>query len=147
MKRSIAHPVSVEDTVPESGFEHSEGASDLLSEIGSLWRELTALTQEQVHLAALETQRAGKSLITVVIAAVLLAILALGVWLGLWAAGIAWLVEQGLPLSGSLLLGVIVNLVAALIIYGLIRYQSRYLQFPATRRSLRGLSSRLRETH
>lgn len=143
----MKRPVAVEETVPRSALGgESAGGSDLLGEVGSLWQELTALTHEQVQLAALETRQAGKSLITLVIAAVLLAVLVLGAWLGLLAAGLVWLLEQGLPASAALLLGVGVNLLAALMVYALIRYQSRQLQFPATRRSLRALSSRLRET-
>jgi Zn-dependent membrane protease YugP len=143
----MKRPVTREETVPRPALDESAGHFDPLSDISSLWHELTELTQEQVHLAALETRRAGKSLIIVVTAAVLLAVLVLGAWLGVLAAGIVWLLEQGLPLSAALLLAVGINLLAALIVYVLIRYQSRHLRFPATRRSLRALSSQFRESH
>jgi hypothetical protein len=100
-----------------------------------------------VQLAALETRRAGKSLIALAIAAVLWAVLVLSAWLGLLAAGVVWLLEQGVAASAALLVGVGVNLLAALMVSMIIRYQSRHLQFPATRRSLRSLSSRLWESH
>jgi predicted small integral membrane protein len=133
----MKHPAAAPDSLPHSASDGAPAA--LLSEARALWQELIALAQAQLQLAALETRRAGRSLITLVVA-----VLVLGAWLGLLAAGIVWLIEQGLPLSSALLLGVSINLLAALIVYLIIRRQRRYLQFPATRGSLRTLSARLK---
>lgn len=144
MKRPVAGPVALEPTVAAPS---GESAAEVFKDAGALWRELSELGRAQLKLAALETRRAGHSLITLLGAAVLLAVLLLGAWWGLLAAGIVWLLEQGLPVSAALAAGVGVNLLAALIVYAIIRRQRRYLQFPATRRSLQSLSSRPKEHH
>ncbi|CAA9890874.1 conserved hypothetical protein [Candidatus Methylobacter favarea] len=120
------------------------GADDLIRDAGALWRELTGLAHEQMELASLETRQAGKSLVRLLIFAVLLAVFLLGAWLGLLGASVVWLHEQGLPVSLALAAGVGLNLLGALLIYGMIGYHSRRLQFSATRRSLQALSTQLR---
>jgi len=111
----------------------------VLEDARSLWHELRGLTHDHFRLAALETQRAGQSLVAMIMAGVMVAILLSGAWLGLVAAAVLWLVENGVAASSAILLAVAVNVLVALILYGVIRRKSRYLQFPATLRSLHSM--------
>ncbi|WP_201276172.1 phage holin family protein [Methylotetracoccus oryzae] len=111
--------------------------SRVLEDIQSLWDELRALAHDRFLLAALETQRAGKSLVGMMVAGIMLAVMLSSAWLGLMAAAVMALVGAGLAWSEALLLAVAMNLLFALILWGVIRRNSRHLQFPATLRSLR----------
>jgi Putative Actinobacterial Holin-X, holin superfamily III len=103
----------------------------------SLWDELLGLAHDQLALAALETRLAGKSLVSMIAAGVMVAVLLVSAWLGLMGAAVLWLVSFGVMTSIAMLLAVAANLVFALILYGVIRRQSRHLQFRGTLRSLR----------
>ncbi len=110
--------------------------SGVLEDARSLWHELLGLSHDRFRLAALETQRAGESLVAMIMTGVIVAILLSGAWLGLMAAVVAALVEHGVDVSSAILLAVAANLLLALILCVVIRRKSRYLQFPATLRSL-----------
>lgn len=124
---------TVGQTAPRSDLPSGAG---LLKDVQLLWYELRELTHDHLHLAALEMQRASKSLMDMIVAAVMIAVLLLGAWLGFMAAAILWLIEHGIMASSAILIGVGFNVVVAVILYGFIRYKSRYLKFPATVRSL-----------
>ena len=117
--------------------------SGLLEEAKSLWQELRGLAHDQLALAALETRLAGKSLVTMIAAGVMVAVLLVSAWLGLVGAVVLWLTGIGVVASIAILLAVAANLLLALILYDMIRRQSRHLQFPATLRSLRPVRSQL----
>lgn len=102
----------------------------------SLWRELRGLIHDRFRLAALETQQAGRSLVTMTVAGVMVAVLLSSAWLGLVAAAVLGLVERGMVASSAILFTVALNFLAALILVALIWRKSRYLRFPATTRSL-----------
>ena len=125
-----------------SGSAPASG-SGLLEGAASLWQELRGLAHEQLTLAALETRLAGKSLVTMIAAGVMVAVLLVSAWLGLVGAVVLWLIGMGVTASIALLLAVVANLVFALILYNVIRRQGRHLQFPATLRSLRPVPSKL----
>jgi len=110
--------------------------SGVLEDALSLWRELLELSHDRFRLAALETQRAGESLVAMIMVGVMIAVLLSGAWLGLMAAAVAGVVEYGVMLSSAILLAVAANFLLVLILCGVIRRNSRYLQFPATLRSL-----------
>ena len=101
------------------------------------------LAHDRLTLAALETRLAGKSLVTMIAAGVMIAGLLVSAWMGLMGVVVLWLVSIGVMASIALLLAVAANLVFALILYAVIRLKSRYLQFPATIRSLRPLPPKL----
>ena len=115
----------------------------LLEQVKLLWHELRAMVHEQLTLVALETRLAGTSLVNMIAAGVMVAILLISAWLGLMGAAVLWLIGIGLMASVAMLFAVAANLVFAAILYQLIRRQSRRLQFPATLRSLRPLPSEL----
>jgi hypothetical protein len=106
-------------------------SSKVLEEALSLWHELHQLGHDHFLLAALETRRAGESLVTMLVAAIVLAFLLISAWLGLLAAAVLGLIENGMAASRAILLSVVFNLLLVLIVYGVIRRKSYYLQFPA----------------
>jgi hypothetical protein len=110
--------------------------SSMLEDAQSLWHELRELTHDHFRLAVLETHRAGESLVAMIVAGLMLAVLLCVTWLGLIAAAVLWLVENGVAASSSILLAVAFNLLLTLILSVVIRRKSRYLQFPATLRNL-----------
>lgn len=124
--------------VPDIPPAHEPVAEDstLLNEAKSLWLEVTGLLHGRLELAALETQQAGKSLVGMIITGVIVALLLVSAWLGLLSAAILWLIHIGLMTSLAVLLGVIVNLLLAALLYQSIQRQSRHLGWPATLRSL-----------
>jgi len=115
------------------------GDSSLVEEVKSLWHQLSVLAHDRLTLAALETRLAGKSLVTMIAAGVMIAGLLVSAWMGLMGVAVLWLVSIGVLASIALLLAVAANLEFALFLYAVIRLKSRYLQFPATIRSLRPL--------
>ncbi|MBK9606829.1 MAG: phage holin family protein [Betaproteobacteria bacterium] len=108
----------------------------LLDNAQALWHDLRGLAHDHLQLAALETQRAGKSLVTMIASAVAAGLLLVTAWLGLMAAGAVGLVALGLHPGPALLLVAVLNVAAAYLLYALIRRSSRDLRFPATVRSL-----------
>ena len=119
------------------------GDSSLVEEVKSLWHQLCVLAHDRLTLAVLETRLAGKSLVTMIAAGVMIAGLLVSAWMGLMGVVVLWLLSIGVMASIALLLAVAANLVFALILYTVIRLKSRYLQFPATLRSLRPVTSKL----
>lgn len=110
--------------------------SGVLEDMLSLWDELQGLGHDHFRLAALETRRAGQSLVTMLATSVLMVLLLNSAWLGLLAGGVVWLLENGIKASSALLLTVALNLLLLLICIRVIRRHSRYLQFPAVTNGL-----------
>lgn len=110
--------------------------SAVLEEAWALWQQLRGLGHDHFLLAALEIRRAGESLIVMLMAGIMLAVLLISVWLGLLAAAVLKLIEHGVQASTAILLAVAFNLLLVLIVWGVIRRKSCYLQFPATLGSL-----------
>lgn len=118
------------------------GRASLPEEVGGLWDELRGLAHDHLRLAAMETQRAGESLVTMIAAGILVAGLLLGAWLGLVGAAVLALTRRGVMASDSaLLLAVAVNLLVALTLCGVIRRRSHHLRFPVNTGSLRPAAS------
>ena len=127
------------DDMPGQTATHGDPVhgSGVLEDAQALWHELHGLAHDRFQLAALETQRAGESLVTMVVSGVMVAVLLSSAWLGLMAAAVLWLVENGIVASSAILLAAAFNVLFALILCGIIRSKSRYLQFPATLNSLK----------
>lgn len=130
-----AEPAAVGDAAP--------GDPGLLEDAKSLLYEVLALAHDRLTLAALETRLAGESLVTMIASGVMVAVLLVSAWLGIMGAGVLWLISIGVMASIAMLLAVAANLMLALILYDVIHRQSRHLQFPATIRSLRPVTSKL----
>lgn len=105
----------------------------------SLWEAVRGLTHDHLQLAALETTLAGQSLVTMIVAGVIVAVLLVSAWLGLETIGVLLLIQHGVFAGVAVLAAVGVNLALAFILYGVIRRKCRNLRFPATLRSLRPL--------
>jgi uncharacterized membrane protein YqjE len=106
-------------------------------EVRGLWDELQGLAHDHLQLAALETQRAGESLVTMITAGMIVAGLLLSAWLGLMGVAVLTLTRSGVMESDSaLLLAVAVDLLVALMLCGVIRRRSHHLRFPANTGSL-----------
>ena len=114
--------------------------SGLWKDVQLLWHELRGLSVDRFRLAALETQRAGDSLVSMIISGVMIAVLLMSAWLGLQAAAVLVLIENGFDASSVILLAVAANLLLTLILFGVIRRKSRFLQFPSTLRSLQPIT-------
>jgi uncharacterized membrane protein YqjE len=108
----------------------------LLGNAQALWHDLRGLAHDHIELAALETQRAGKSLVDMLVYAVAAAILLVSAWLGLMGALAFWLAARGLNAGLALLVVAALNTGAAWVLFVMIRRSSQYLRFPATMRSL-----------
>lgn len=115
--------------------------TDLLKDALSLWDELRELSQAHFRLAALETQRAGMSLVTMIVLGVMLAVLLNVVWFGLMTIVVFGLIEHGFDTGNAILLAIACSLLLILILIGAIRRNSHYLQFPAIVRSLQSAAS------
>jgi uncharacterized membrane protein YqjE len=119
---------------------------EVLQEAQCLLHELQGLIHDRFRLAALETQRAGETLVVIIVAGVMMAILLVGSWMGLIAAGALALIKIGvIPSSAIILLAVACHLLIALIVIGVMRRKSRHLLFSATRRSFKPISPVSRE--
>jgi hypothetical protein len=129
-------PDAIEDETPPAGQTATPGDqvsdSTVLEDAQSLWHELRWLTHDRFWLAALETRRAGESLVSMITAGVMVAFLLSSAWLGLMAAAVLGLIANGVMASSAILLAVAFNLLLALILCLVMRRKSRYLQFPAT---------------
>jgi uncharacterized membrane protein YqjE len=102
-----------------------------------LWHDLRGLAHDHFELAALETQRAGESLVAMVVAGMLVAGLVLSAWLALMSVAVLALTNRGVMEAGSaLLVAVCVNLLVALVLWRVIARLSHRLRFPANARSL-----------
>ncbi len=127
-----------DETLRQTAKRSDPGSdSSVLEDAQSFLHELLGLTYDRFLLAALETRRAGESLMTMIVAGVMVAFLLSSAWLGLMAAAVLELIGNGIVASSAILLAVACNLLLALIFCRVMRRKSRYLQFPATLRSLK----------
>jgi hypothetical protein len=142
------NPDALEDETPRQAATRGDpvSGSGVLEDAQSLWHELRGLTHDRFRLAALETQRAGKSLVDMIVAGIMVGVLLINAWLGLLTAAVLRLVAHGMVASSAILLAVAFNLLLTLLLFGVIRRKSRHLQFPATLRSLQPMSSGRRDT-
>jgi hypothetical protein len=120
------------------GEPHS--GSGVLEDVRLFWGELRGLSIDRLRLVAMETQRAGDSLVSMIISGVMIAVLLMSAWLGLLAAIALVLIENGCVASSVILLAVAANLLLTLILFGVIRSKRRFLQFPSTLSSLQPLT-------
>lgn len=117
-------------SAPATGPGLFEGA-------GGLLREFRGVAHDYATLAALETKRAGMSLVIMLAAGVMMAILLVSAWLGLVAAGVFAMIAAGVASWLAMLIAVVANIALAGALYAVIHYKRRYLAFPATLRNLR----------
>lgn len=113
--------------------------SGLIEQAKAIWSELAGLMLDRLHLAALETKHVGENLIAMVATGVIVAVLLVSAWLGLVGALVLWLIDLGVSGSIAMLLGAVINIGLAVILYLSLHRQRRKLGWPATLRSLQRL--------
>lgn len=137
-------PAVEQTTESPAAFSDLGHGASLPKEVALVWGELRGLAHDHLQLAALETQRAGESLVTMITAGMMVAGLLLSGWLGLMAAAILALTSRDImAVDSALLLAVAGNLLFALIFCGIIRRRSHHLRFPANTRNLQPAMSEL----
>lgn len=135
-------------TAPEEGVLHQTAETEtvaappptapgVMDRVSMVWDDLSHLLQDQFKLVTLETQRAARSLVAMLIWGLVAGLLLVTAWMGIMAAIVLFLVDLGLAASLSILLVVVLTLVAAGICALIVRKKSQYLRYPATMRSLR----------
>ena len=112
-----------------------------MDELRYIWRDLRLLIHDHLRIATLETKLVAESLVSMVATSVAVVLLLVTAWLGLVSAGVAFMVEMGLPVSGAILIAVAINVVIAVLLGMAIRKQVSHLQWPATLRSLKPSSA------
>lgn len=138
-------PSAIKNEAPEQAVAadgQSENDSGVAGDMQSLWHELRELNHMHFRLAALEAQQAGNSLVVMIVAGIMAAVLLSVAWLGFLAAALLALSRYGILTDNILLilLAVVLNLLLALVLWGVIRSKGYDLRFPATIRSLRSIS-------
>jgi predicted lipid-binding transport protein (Tim44 family) len=140
-------------TAPDEGVLHESTAHGpvpvpppaappgTMEQVGALWDDLSHLLHDQFELAALETQRAAKSLAAMLVWGLAAGLLLVTAWLGIMAAIVLFLIDLGLAASLAILLVVVLTLVGAATCALVIKKKSRYLRYPATVRSLKPQNS------
>ena len=112
------HPDAIEDETPGQAATRGDpvSGSGVLEDAQSLWHELRELIHDRIRLAGLETQqRAGKSLVDMIVAGVMVGVLLISAWLGLMVAAVLELVEHDVVATiSAILLAVAFNLLLVL---------------------------------
>jgi hypothetical protein len=121
------------------------GLGELIARLVSETRQLAA---DFVHLAVLDARRAGVRLAMLLSAGLLIATLVITAWMGLVAAGIVWMLGEGVSWVAAIGIAAAVNVAAA----GALAFWARHLvsemPFTALLRQLRGEApSSLDENH
>jgi uncharacterized membrane protein YqjE len=101
------------------------------------WANVKALLQDHALLAVLEVQRAGVSLIKIIIAGIVISILVVSAWMGLVAAAIGGAVGAGANWALAVLIAALVNIALAVGLAFWVKKQVPDLLFSATLRQLR----------
>lgn len=105
----------------------------LFEQVKTLLGQITALAQDHLSLAALETRRAGEALISALVMSLLAVCLAVVAWLALLAAALIFLVQnQWFSPMGGMLLVAALHCLCVFLLVRKVRAQTRLLMFPAT---------------
>lgn len=131
--------------VPDAVAAPAPGAETvrLLDTARELLADLRALLHDQLHLLALEAERASQALANIAILSVAAGLLAACLWVGLSLALGFWLTELGLRTSLAVLLATGINGLGLWLVLHGIRHESHVLGFPGTLKSLQRLQKPL----
>ena len=117
------------------GRPREPGVGELLARLFSDTRQLVA---DFAHLAVLDARRAGVRLAMLLSAGLLIAILVITAWMGLVAAGIVWMFEEGVSWPLAIAIAAIINIVGAAALAWWARHLVSEMPFTALLRQLRG---------
>ena len=107
------------------------------SRLSLAWINLKGLVQDHALLAVLEVQRAGISLVKIIIAGIIISILAVSAWMAVVAAAVVWAVGAGASWGLAILIAASANIAVAVGLAFWARSQVPDLLFAATLRQLR----------
>ena len=111
------------------------GLGELVARLFSETRQLAA---DFVHLAVLDARRAGVRLAMLLSAGLLIATLVITAWMGLVAAGIVWLLGEGVSWVAAIGIAALLNVAAAGALAWWARHLVSEMPFTALLRQLRG---------
>jgi len=120
----------------QAAGEPDGGAPGVFDTVKSLGTTLCGLAHDHLRIISLETRLAGESLVNMIAASVVLAVLVVSAWLMLVAIGVMLLVDNGVVIIAAMLMAIAVNLIVAFLLFRVIQRMSHHLGFPATIRSL-----------
>jgi uncharacterized membrane protein YqjE len=101
------------------------------------WENVKALVQDHALLAMLEVQRAGISLVKMIIAGIVISILVVSAWMAVVAALVGWAIGAGANWAVAIFVAALVNLGVAVGLAFWAKKQLPDLLFAATVRQLR----------
>jgi uncharacterized membrane protein YqjE len=110
----------------------------LIDVVKSLFKEVWSLARDHARLITLEAQLAGRTLIAIVFAAVVSAVLLVTAWLGVIASLMFWLVGDDAAWAWAFLGVSLVHIALSSVIFIWIRRTARGMLFAATLRQLEG---------
>lgn len=105
---------------------------------GRLIGDLRRLVSDFAQLAVLDARRAGVRLAMLLSAGLLIAILVITAWMGLVAAGIVWMFDQGVSWPAAIAVAAVINIAAAAVLAWWARHLVSETPFTALLRQLRG---------
>ena len=105
--------------------------------LSAAWANLKALVQDHALLAVLEIQRAGISLVKMIIAGIIISILVVSAWMAIVAAIIGYAIGEGANWAVAILIAALVNIAVAVGLAFWAKKQLPDLLFAATVRQLR----------
>jgi uncharacterized membrane protein YqjE len=107
------------------------------SRFSTAWANVKALVQDHALLAVLEVQRAGISLVKMIIAGIVISILVVSAWMAIVAAIIGFAIGEGANWAVAILVAAFVNIGVAVALAFWAKKQLPDLLFAATVRQLR----------
>jgi len=114
----------------------------VLDEVSGTFASARRVVSDFLELLALETRRAGLTLVWMVACGAVAAILVVTAWLGFMAALALWAVSLGFPWGAAVTVISLANLLAAAITTSVCIRKSRDLLFTSTRRQLEAKPAR-----
>ncbi|MEO3877631.1 hypothetical protein [Rheinheimera fenheensis] len=123
----------------DAGVFSSEG--DVSTQWHCWWQQARALLYDQLQLITLEGERVARSMVALLVSALLVGLLVLTLWFMLLAQIVLFAQQYGVSLAQALALATIANLLGVWLLLRRCRHYSRLLRFPATMRSLRPLTA------
>jgi uncharacterized membrane protein YqjE len=107
------------------------------SRLALAWTNIKGLVQDHALLAVLEVQRAGISLVKIIVAGIIISILVVSAWMGLVAAAVVLAVGAGAHWGVAMLAAALANVALAVALGFWAKRQVPDLLFAATLRQLR----------
>lgn len=126
---------------PTAGRTLPGPASGPLDDVILLAQDLRGLLHDQLQLVACEARLAVRSLCAMLAAAVIIGLLLVTAWLGVLGAAVLSLVSFGFAPASAMVVLAALNLLLALLAFGVVRRHSHRLGFQATLRSLKPVSA------